>query len=77
MSNDLPDFLQGGEPLGEKIKKYATVKKDNCIACGNPWWFDKLNHFECTTCLHIEEPGGWPARDRISVNPLTTEEQHE
>jgi hypothetical protein len=67
--------MSNGMSLSEKISKYETVRRDNCKACGNPWWFDMINHFECTTCFHEEEPGGWPARDRIPIiNTLTTED---
>lgn len=36
--------------LLDKMKMYPTVNRDNCPRCGNPWYFEKSEHYECTTC---------------------------
>jgi ribosomal protein S27AE len=39
-----------GAPLEETLKKYPTVKKENCFRCGNPWFFEMEKYWSCTTC---------------------------
>lgn len=36
--------------LGKKIKNIETVKRCNCLKCGNPWYFNLPYYWECTTC---------------------------
>lgn len=36
--------------LEDKISKFKTVERENCARCGNPWWFDLPDKYECTTC---------------------------
>lgn len=48
--------------LEDKMKKWPTIKADNCPRCGNPWWFrkDQEGMLECTTC-NVE----------LGIDPLT------
>lgn len=36
--------------LEDKMKQHKTVSKENCFSCGNPWFFDLPNEWQCTTC---------------------------
>ena len=41
--------------LENKIKSHRTVKRDNCESCGNPWFFEMADKYECTTCAKLTE----------------------
>lgn len=36
--------------LLDKLKAFPTVHRDNCRACGNPWWFERAEDYQCTMC---------------------------
>ena len=41
--------------LADKIKTYETVKSGMCPNCGNRFWFDKPQDWECTMCAEIQQ----------------------
>ena len=41
--------------LEDKMKKYPTVKSDRCNECGNPWFWNKGDILECTTCGNVAQ----------------------
>lgn len=41
--------------LAERIDKFPTIKRDHCVDCGNPWHFDEIGRFRCTTCGRVTE----------------------
>jgi len=47
----------GPMKLEDKMKRFPTVHGDNCLGCGNPWFFDvsldELHGKQCTTCGKI------------------------
>lgn len=51
--------------LEDMMNKWKTVNGPNCKDCGNPWFFDKEDAFQCTTCGHEEKK---IAKGNIQVN---------
>lgn len=42
--------------LKDETEEYKTVKSDNCVECGNPWFLKLDDKFlECTTCGYLHE----------------------
>ena len=52
--------------LLDKMKAFPTVQRDNCPRCGNPWYFERAEDYECTTC-HVPFP-----KAEIEPNKSTT-----
>lgn len=39
------------------MRLFPTVKGPNCKGCGNPWFFMRLEGYECTTCALLDPEG--------------------
>lgn len=59
--------------LKERMRKYPTVKREDCSGCGNPWYFDQGEQgFVCTTCYKVRKKpvsDKGPASDSREVEP--------
>lgn len=55
--------------LEEKIASIETVERGRCRDCGNAWWFDHSNCWECTTCGKAHGKSGSEEDEWKKKNP--------
>lgn len=58
--------------LAEKIRKYETVKRGNCIDCDGPWWFSEEHSDVCTRCAKTV---GRSTSDEYKIREVRTRQE--
>ena len=53
--NESGKFYSNEMELTMKMRTFSTVKGDNCPKCGNPWFFDMHEKWECTMCFNQQD----------------------
>jgi hypothetical protein len=56
--------------LSDKMKLYKTVERHECSDCGNKWYFDAPEWFECTTCARTHAKSSSLVTDDTKPNRL-------